>query len=200
MFHFVPPDSTTTIPMESQSASQVLEAPPTTIDGGPARRTRAATKSPQKLRQAPLSKLNPTRRRVATGSSQQPSAAVNPKVPRQRTYAKNKQVATQPAIVTEELAALPRQVNEVSRTPVQHQPDTPVIPAGNAQTSPYRVPFRIRRTVRIPRGMYGLSQPKSDETYAYDSDEGPSPGKRSQFAEDHYGTSSEDDDAGDEGM
>jgi hypothetical protein len=128
-------------------ATGTSEVPPNANEGGPARRTRAATKSPQKAQPTANSKLQVRRPRQlpnrippidANGSGV--GATAIPDAP-------------------DDAPAIPK-------------PPTPP-PAGedDLQSSPLRVPRRNKRLIAIPAGLVGYSQPKSDEEY-YEEDDG----------------------------
>jgi len=113
----------------------MLQPPP---PDGPAQRTRAATKSPQK-----------------------PAATVRapPKALARRPLKKKK-----PVPPSDVRAGSPAETPPPGLT-VQ---DTP---RGQPPTSPYHVPFRSKKVIRVPSDIIAFSQPGWDEEYVYEDEE-----------------------------
>jgi hypothetical protein len=85
------------------------------------------------------------------------------------------------------------------------EPTVPAATGSQQPVSPYHVPFRIRKTIRIPRDVIAFSQPRVDEDFIYSDEDlnddaprlsaghpaNPSPGEGARFALDEYQLSSD---------
>jgi hypothetical protein len=108
--------------------------------GGPTRRTRTATRSPQK--------------RAVFAPSKAPTGRPLKKKKKNRVLLPSAPVMSPPA------------------SPPPAGPTVPAATASQLPPSPYHVPFRIKKTLRVPHGLVGFSQARDDEELISDEDPG----------------------------